>query len=355
MAKQNKNSVIRPIDLAVTLVSILELRRPPTFFLKMLSSLAVLLYFCQMLRYIVDFDINTTEDIALEFLRKVLFYANYSNFLYYFQYDWLTSLILYFCYGFSFGLQLYIIFRTFVERKHKTFFINFRSTFSNLDSFMAEILCFYLWAIQIPILEVLIGVLECGSDTFYEASRANVCPPISTALLIFSILTCFLNVILGLFIIVINRNYEFFHTGATTPLKSENAPIFGIIYLLKCLLPVGYPLLKNNQAIYFLLLTIIIVLSLLDFSRRPPFRERWISRIYVASLMFTIGIVLLSFFSVYTSLILQSSFFYISAILVLILIKTGLTFCNFRYFKRILHDFTDVRFLDFLAEEVLLL
>ena len=354
MGHHSENSLLKPMDFAVTLLALLEHKRPPTFFLKLLSSLAVLLYFGQMLSYLVNPDVDNVEDVKLWFLRKALFYCNYINFLCYFQRDWLTTLVLYLCYILSFGFPIYIIFRTFIGKKQKSFYNANISLFSGIESLMAEILAFYPWAIQVPMFELFINVLECDSDSFYEAARTS-CPPTSAPLLVFSILSCFFNVTLGLLIVMLFQNCEFFHTGATIPMKSENSSIFAVIYLLKCLLPLGHPILRNYQTIYYVLLAAIIVLSLLDFSRRPPFRERWISRIFVSSLMFTIAIVLVSFFSVFTSLVVPSSFIYIVSILILILMKTGLTLCNHLYFGRILHDFTDIHLLDFLAEEVLIL
>jgi len=224
-----------------------------------------------------------------------------------------------------------------------------------MDHIIHWILVIFPWFLQIPTLELFINVLDCDYFSFYSENRGGNCPKTSELLMVFSILCCILNVLLGLLIISIYRNYEFFHVGVTNPLKSTNSMIFLIIYGLKCILPLCYPILKYYFSIYFVIFSIIVVLSLLDFITKPPFRERLISRVYVSCLMLVFGVHLVAFFLVYTEIIQEENYVYHCWLMILLLMKIGLAICGYHYLKRLVNDFGDIRTLDYLSEEILIL
>ena len=223
-----------------------------------------------------------------------------------------------------------------------------------MDHIIHWILVIFPWFLQLPTLEIFINVLDCDHFSFYSENRVD-CPQTSQLLMIFSILSCILNVLLGLLILSLFRNYEFFNIGATHPLKTTNSMFFVVIYGLKCLFPLWYPIMKYYQLVYFIFFFPIVTLSLRDFMKRQPFRERIFSRVYISCLMILIGALLLGLFLLYTEIVQEVSFFFHAGFLTIFIIKLGLAIFDSQYFKRIVKDFGDIKNLDYLSEEVLIL
>jgi len=351
----HEESSLKPLDFIMTLLSLLEIKPTSSIFLRILTLFSIILYFAQMICYLVKPNLNLISDNMLSFIFNVFFYSNFSNFLYYFSINWLTTLFLIIAYVWTLAIPLYIIIRTIIMKKTKAFFIENSSLITILDHIIHWLLVIFPWVLQLPTLEIFINVLDCDNYSFYNENRGGDCPKTSELLMILSILSCILNVVLGLLIVSIFRNYEFFNVGATNPLKSTNSVLFVIIYGLKCLFPLCYPIMKYYQSIYIIIFFIIAALSLLDFIKRPPFRERLISRVYISCLMAMLVILIVDLFLIYTDIIQEQSYIYHCGLLILLLIKFGFALCAYHYFKRLVKDFGDIKCLDYLSEEVLIL
>ena len=260
-------SKIKPLDFMICYMEILETKRPTTFLIQFSYNLSIVVFFGQMLSFLMKLNIDSISDSKLIYISNFFFYMNFSNFLYYFDYYTATIFSLILIHFLTYILPLYIIIKTLLMKRYKHIITNeYIEIFMKFDIYIQTFLIYYNWTIQIVFIEILMNVLDCQWYCYIDNQRDEAnCAEIPTIRLAFSILSIIINVFIGFFNIICYKGYEFYVKNETISLKYGDNRFSLIIYILKCLLPICFPFLKHYQSIYFIIYAGIIVFSFMDF------------------------------------------------------------------------------------------
>lgn len=328
-------------SLYTIIIEILDKHQSNTIFIHIMNVISLILYFFQILSYFARLQ-YVFYDSKLSFLLSLFYYSNFSNFLVWFQSDYIwvafyVFVLLFVGFCFFYPLILNILKIWFHFKIKKNGFIR------EMNVLFTLFFTYFSWFLVVPFIEILTNPLrECEKNASFCADN------LSFIHYIISIIGMTMLVIFGLIQLHVQNNYKFLDFDEIS-LKLHWFSIS--IFAIRCSLPILFTTSKNEYLFYFLMHTFAIF-SFLHYIKNFPIRSPYVNSVYISLIFGFEAIIMIFTFWRFFNLLIEESLFYAIIIGFVFSFKLGFSVSNFKKKSIYLSNFNSKEFLAYSLEEL---
>lgn len=320
-----------------SLLSLTEVRNKPS---KLKLNLCLFLFFTHTLSAFFKLHYKEFDSFFAQIFPRIIYFTNFSNIIFYMKsarffylFYILTLVMIFMPYIFIIieGVLNYFLKKTISKGN----LIKMLTTFTIKN---------WNWFLIIPALEILMNPFECEWYTFTDN-----CSSFPEIINILSIVGIIFAIILQFFLVYLKKNYYFLDKD----FSFEGNPLRVLIFFIRDLQVLLFPLLKNSSVFLDLLIHIVAFFSVYEYFCYNSLKTYENNEQYLKHLCSFEGINILLFFWRYTTIVNNNNIFYLFPIAILLSFKIGFNFSRFFMEKKLVlcaSTLNDSILCDFLEE-----
>ena len=335
----------RLFDLLFLFLKTMESNQTSSTFSNSFSMFVIFAHFAQMLSYLLKITENYILTDQFLYFEKLTVYVNFSNILLFLD-GFSVFLIVYFAVLSLIAFLIAYIFLLYALQKF------FRTKMSKIMLFLnfiySSLFELFFAILTLPMVDILMFPLYCDKQ-----DNSNMfCDAKATYLQYTSIPSILLIFCLGMFYIVMIRNYAFLDL---TNVRMNFSTKQIICFCLKFSLALFYPIItKDNEYIYHLMLHGIALLSFFDYIYYFPIRNQKLNKFYISILFSFEGILIVLTCWRYFTILQDDSLLVVVLVFVLFMIKKGVGISYARSFSIYINTFKETKKIAYILEEIVI-